>query len=407
MIVKLRNTGQQLDDDIRQERAAAVETLAASELRYRRLFETAKDGILILDAETGMIVDVNPFLVTLLGYSHETFLGKKIWELGFFNDIVANQENFTELQQKEYIRYEDKALEGRDGQRHEVEFVSNVYQVNSHKVIQCNIRDITERKQAEAKIRALNADLERRVEERMVALRENEERFCTLANNISQLAWMADAQGSIFWYNQRWFDYTGTTLEEMHGWGWQKVHHPDHVQRVVDKIKHCFETGEVWEDTFPLRGRDGEYRWFLSRAVPTRDEHGMVLRWFGTNTDVTERKSHEAEVHQLNDQLSQHATALQAANKELEAFSYSVSHDLRAPLRSTDGFSRLLLEKYGDKLDATGKDYLQRMRAASQRMAELIDDLLALAQVSRAEMKRESVDLSALARSITSGGTLP
>src|SRR5580658_10481064 len=105
-------------------------------------------------------------------------------------------------------------------------------------------------------------------------LREGEERFRNLANNISQFAWMADAKGWIFWYNQRWFDYTGTTLEEMAGWGWEKVHHPDHRQRVVDKITRCFRTGEVWEDTFPLRRQDGNYRWFLSRAVPIRDPGG-------------------------------------------------------------------------------------------------------------------------------------
>ncbi len=126
-------------------------------------------------------------------------------------------------------------------------------------------------------------------------LREGEERFRTLANNISQLAWMADEKGWIFWYNERWFDYTGTTLEEMAGWGWEKVHHPDHRQRVVDKISHCFRTGEIWEDTFPLRSRDGAYRWFLSRAVPIRDPNGSILRWFGTNTDITERREAEKE----------------------------------------------------------------------------------------------------------------
>jgi PAS domain S-box-containing protein len=126
-------------------------------------------------------------------------------------------------------------------------------------------------------------------------LREGEERFRTLANNISQFAWMADQKGWIFWYNQRWFDYTGTTLEEMAGWGWEKVHHPDHRQRVIEKIARCFRTGEVWEDTFPLRGSDGNYRWFLSRAVPIRDSQGNVLRWFGTNTDITESKEAEQE----------------------------------------------------------------------------------------------------------------
>ena len=130
----------------------ADETLVASELRYRRLFETAKDGILILDAVSGMVVDVNPFLIELLGFPREAFLGKAIWDLGFFRDIIANRENFEELQRNEYIRYEDKPLKTADGRQVDVEFVSNAYLVNGGKVIQCNIRDITERKMAEAKI---------------------------------------------------------------------------------------------------------------------------------------------------------------------------------------------------------------------------------------------------------------
>ena len=123
------------------------------------------------------------------------------------------------------------------------------------------------------------------------ALREGEERFHDLANNISQLAWMADATGWIFWYNQRFFDYTGTTLEEMADQGRKKVHHPDHIKRVTDKLHRCFQTGEAWEDTFPLRGQDGQYRWFLSRAVPISNSKGKVVRWFGTNTDITESQN--------------------------------------------------------------------------------------------------------------------
>jgi PAS domain S-box-containing protein len=126
----------------------------ASEMRYRRLFETAQDGILILDADTGQIVDVNPFLVTMLGFSREEFFGKKIWEIGLFRDIVANKDNFGKLQRKEYIRYEDLPLETADGRRIPVEFVSNVYMVDNKKVIQCNIRDVTERKKMSAQIDA-------------------------------------------------------------------------------------------------------------------------------------------------------------------------------------------------------------------------------------------------------------
>ncbi len=143
------------------EHTAADDALRASEIRYRRLFETTKDGILILDAETGLVVDVNPFLIELLGYSQETFLGKKIWDLGFFKDIVANQDNFAELQQKEYLRYDDMPLETKDGRRIEVEFISNAYLVNHQKVIQCNIRDITERKRIESKLQETVAELQR------------------------------------------------------------------------------------------------------------------------------------------------------------------------------------------------------------------------------------------------------
>ena len=147
------------------------EALKISETRYRRLFETAQDGILILDAETGQISDVNPFLVEMLGYSHEDFLGKKLWEIGAFKDIEASKAAFLELQGKGYVRYNDLPLETKDGRSMAVEFVSNVYLVNHHKVIQCNIRDITERKLIAEALQKAHNELERRVEERTVELR--------------------------------------------------------------------------------------------------------------------------------------------------------------------------------------------------------------------------------------------
>lgn len=121
----------------------------------------------------------------------------------------------------------------------------------------------------------------------------NPEMLRALADGIPQLAWIADGTCSIYWYNKRWFDYTGTSIEEMRGWGWRAVHHPDHVERVVERITRSFGSGEPWEDTFPLRGKDGRYRWFLSRAEPIRDADGRVTSWFGTNTDVTEQLASE------------------------------------------------------------------------------------------------------------------
>ncbi|MHB9098282.1 MAG: sigma 54-interacting transcriptional regulator, partial [Syntrophales bacterium] len=160
------------------------EALIISEKRYRRLFETAQDGILILDAETGEISDVNPFLVEMLGYSHEDFLGKKLWEIGVFKDIEASKAAFSELQSKGYVRYNDLPLETKDGRPMAVEFVSNVYLVNHHKVIQCNIRDITERKHIAEALHRAHTELERRVKERTLELQTALSEIVTLKEKL-------------------------------------------------------------------------------------------------------------------------------------------------------------------------------------------------------------------------------
>jgi PAS domain S-box-containing protein len=142
------------------------------------------------------------------------------------------------------------------------------------------------------------------------ALHAEEERFRALADNIPQLAWMADQAGSIFWYNRRWYEYTGTALREMQGWGWQAVHDPDHLDRVVERLRIAVAKEHPWEDTFPLRSKEGEYRWFLSRAVPIRDEEGKVALWFGTNTDVTEQRETAAERERLAAEIDRHRLLL-------------------------------------------------------------------------------------------------
>jgi len=152
------------------EQHRAAHAVNVSEIRYRRLFETAQDGILILDAENRQILDVNPFLTEMLGYSHEEFVGKELWEIGLFSDIDTNKTAFKQLQTDGYIRYEDLPLATKDGHRIDVEFVSNVYAVDCKKIIQCNIREITARKRAEDAVREAQHRLEDRVEERTVQL---------------------------------------------------------------------------------------------------------------------------------------------------------------------------------------------------------------------------------------------
>jgi len=159
-------------EDITDRRGAEA-AMKHSEIRYRRLFQKAKDGILILDADTGKVIDANPFMTALLGYSHEEFLGKELWEIGLFRDIEQSRTAYLQLQEKGYVRYEHLPLESRSGHKVEVEFVSNVYAENDHQVVQCNVRDITERRRLQRQVQeqaAALADLDHRKDEFLAML---------------------------------------------------------------------------------------------------------------------------------------------------------------------------------------------------------------------------------------------
>lgn len=246
-----------------------------------------------------------------------------------------------------------------------------------------------------------------------VDLQASEERYRTLADSMPQIVWTANPDGWLDYYNRQWFDYTGMTLEQTEGWGWQPVLHPDDTERCLKRWEQAVATGENYEVEYRFkRHSDGQYRWHLGRATPVRDGQGRIVKWYGTCTDIEEHKrteqalqENQEQIRRINAELEQRVlertAELAVANKELESFSYSVSHDLRSPLRSIDGFSQALLEDYNDKLDAQAQNYLHRVRAASQRMAQLIDDMLNLSRVSRGEMRREEIDLSRMARDIT------
>ncbi len=246
------------------------QALIASELRYRRLFETAKDGILILDAETGTVVEVNPFMIEMLGYSREAFLGRKVWELGFFKDAFANQAKFTELLQKKYVRYENLALEGHDGQRHEVEFVSNVYQVDHHPVIQCNIRDITERKRigkALAREQALMRTMIDQIRD-PIYVKDLEGRF-VLANKAVARLMGASAPAELLGKTDAHF-YPGPLAARFRA----------DEERVL--------SGQpLLNKDEPVRLPDGSEHYILTTKLPFRDHEGRVTGLLGVGRDIT------------------------------------------------------------------------------------------------------------------------
>ncbi len=235
-------------------------------------------------------------------------------------------------------------------------------------------------------------------------LRKSEERFRMLADNMSQFVWMADERGWIFWYNQRWFDYTGTALEEMQGWGWMKVHHPDHVDRVVARVQRSWDTGEAWEDTFPLRGRDGQYRWFLSRALPIRDTDGRIVRWFGTNTDVTERVLAEEEVARQAQELRTLNERLQELDRLKTQFFVNVSHEFRTPLTLMLGpLEDALTNAHGILPLGAAKD-LEVSRRNALRLLKLVNTMLDFSRIEagRIQASYHPTDLPAFTAELAS-----
>ena len=371
-----------------RERLKAAEELRTSEIRYRRLFESAKDGILILDAETGMVVDVNPFLVEMLGYSQKTFLEKKIWELGFIKDIVASKDNFTELQQKEYIRYEGLPLETASGQRIDVEFVSNVYLVNDKKVIQCNIRDITARNRAE-KALAIQASIAN-----ILLATADEEMYNEL------LTFVLDVMQSpfgVFGY----IDKDGALIvPTMTRQVWPQCQISDKTIRFPR---------ETWGDSsWPRSIRQKKPNYTNKTSTKTPEGHIVLNRHISLPImlggeviglfQVANKESDytDADVQRLQsiaDQVAPFLRArldreryekeLQETNAELTRFTYTMSHDLKSPLVTVKTFLGYL-EQDMQKQD-TGrieKDFAF-IRGAADKMGRLLDELLDLTRIGR------------------------
>jgi PAS domain S-box-containing protein len=204
-------------------------------------------------------------------------------------------------------------------------------------------------------------------------LAEGEARFRLMANSIPQLAWMARGDGWIFWYNQRWYDYTGTTPEEMQGWGWEKVHDAGELPRVLEKWKAAHASGVPWEDTFPLRRHDGELRWHLSRAEPLRDSDGSVIFWFGTNTDVTESRQAAEERERLLSAETKARAEAEKASRLKDEFLATLSHELRTPLNAILGWSQLLQRGRPEDIEEGLAVITRNARSQAQLIEELLD----------------------------------
>lgn len=342
-------------------RKRTEESLAVLETRYRRLFESTKDGIVILDAETGSIIDVNPYLISLLGYTKEEFLEKEIWEIGFFRDITANKEKFIELQQNEFVRYDNLPLETADGRKISVEFVSNVYMVNNKKVIQCNIRDITKRKQAEN------------------SLIISETRLRTLIQTIPDLIWLKDINGIYLLCNHmfgRFFGANEATIAGKTDYDFVDTELADFF-RSNDRIAMAAgkpTTNEEWI-TF---ADDGHRAFIETIKAPMYDSHNNQIGILGIGRDITERKKSEKD-------LIEAKVKAEESDRLKTSFLANMSHEIRTPMNGILGFTELLKRPNLSGLEQ--QEYISIIEKGGARMLNIINDIVNIAKVESGHME--------------------
>lgn len=335
--------------------------LIASEIRYRRLFESAKDGILILDVKTGMIVDVNPFLINLLGYSKHDFVEKAIWDIGVFHDVYENREKFLELQQKKYVRYDDLPLQTSTGTKIYVEFVSNVYIEDHHEVIQCNIRDITERTNI-----------------------QNEIKFqANLINNVGQAVIATDLLGTVIYWNN--------AAEKIYGWSsseaiGQSIMHLTPAQQTNEQaiaIMQKLSIGQTWAGEFLVKRKDGSSFPAYVTDSPILGSHGELTGIIGISSDVTEHKHAEMELICAKEKAEE-------SERLKSAFLANMSHEIRTPMNGILGFTELL-----KNMDLSGEQqlhYISIIEKSGTRLLNIINDIICISKIESEQITATMAD---------------
>ncbi len=332
--------------------------LRQSEVRYRRVFETAKDGILILNGDTVKIIDANPFMTELLGYSHDEFLDKELWEIGLFADKRASQAVYEKLQEKGYVRYDNLPLQSKSGKKAEVEFVSNVYREGDHPVIQCNIRDIGERIRLERELKA------------------HDRRFRILVEQVKDYAiFMTDTGRRATSWNEG--------AQQVLGFGEDEWIGRNIVPLIFTPEAIADGIAQKEFDDAEAHGRAGDDRWmvkqdstrFFALGILTalRDEDGTLIGFTKVVRDQTERK-------RLEDNLHRHADQLAELHRRKDEFLAMLGHELRNPLAPIANAVQLLrLQKHEDQLQHKARTIIERQVG---QLTRIIDELLEVTRIT-------------------------
>ena len=348
------------------ERSAAMPADAAALLAA--IVQSSHDAIVGKSLD-GTVLTWNPAAEEIFGWRAHEMIGQSIRRIIPDSRQVEEDVILASIRAGERVPSFETVRLRRDGREvHVAVTVSPVYDAKGQVIGASKIaRDITEARQVRA------------------ALDESELHFRLMADNISQLAWIADADGLLTWYNRRWYEFTGSNPREMANHGWRKAHHPDHLAAVDAKFFEHVNSGEAWEDTFPLRRADGTYRWFLSRAQPWKDANGKVRCWFGTNTDITEQLEAERRIELLMLEVNHRSKNMLAMIQSLARRSASHARANADPRDNAD-FVRRLEQRISCL--AANQDLLVRRAWSNVPLGELVEAQLAflgeaLAQIDR------------------------
>jgi PAS domain S-box-containing protein len=350
------------------EAVVAKKRLEASERRFSSMFEKSPIAICLTKLPAVTITDVNPAFESLLGFSKEEVIGKTALELGMYVESAGNPEAIIRTAP---VTNQESQVRTKQGRSLIISSSIELVEIDGENYALSTLVNITERKSAEE------------------ALKQSEEQLRAIANSIPQLAWMASPDGSVSWCNQRWYDYTGTTREQMEGWGWSSVYDPRMLQKVLDAWKTALIDGNPIELETPIRGADGSFRWFLNRTIPVKDSAGRVVRWFGSGTDIEEQRRIREELRQA---LNSRDEFLSIASHELKTPLTPIMLQLQHLLRIAKSSPEPLVSK--DRVLHVGENIDRQIK----RITTLVEDLLDVAKIrsGRLSIRPAWMDLSLL-----------
>ncbi len=385
--------------DITQ-RKQAEEALRESEQKFSIIYYKAPFAATLSRLPDGVIVDVNEAFERTFGYSKQEIVGKTSLELGINPDAQGRTRIAADLQAQGVVHDLELMLTTKSGVTRVFLINIDLVSISGQRYIFQTAQDITERKQAEEALQKAHAELEIKVQERTSALSQANSLLQALMDYVPDQIYFKDLQCRFIRNSRSQADLLGLN-DPREVIGKTDFDFFPHAAKAFAEEQEVMKSGKSLIDfeewvVWP----DGRESWVSTSKVPLRNSEGETIGIFGISRDITERKHAEQAIRELNSDLENQATKLQVANKELEAFSYSVSHDLRAPLRAIDGYTRILVEDYEAILDAEGKRVCGIISAEARRMGQLIDDLLAFSRLGRKEMYSSNIDMKALVVSV-------